>query len=106
MAEEKAGYTDLQNCWTTRKAKDVLALRVSQPHLPGGLLVIATGHNPSRPRPCCEHLDKQLSEKGLEPRRVEGRGDNQWIVMDYADVIVHLFTPRHPKLLPPGAPLG
>ena len=32
-------------------------------------------------------------EHGLLPRRVEGLGEARWILMDYLDVIVHVFTP-------------
>ena len=33
-------------------------------------------------------------EHGLLPRRVEGVGESRWILMDYLDVIVHIFTPE------------
>jgi ribosome-associated protein len=32
-------------------------------------------------------------ERGLLPRRVEGLNEARWILMDYLDVIVHVFTP-------------
>lgn len=31
---------------------------------------------------------------GLVPRRVEGLGDAQWVLIDYLDVVVHVFTPQ------------
>ena len=34
------------------------------------------------------------NEHGLLPRRVEGLGESRWILMDYLDVIVHVFTPE------------
>jgi ribosome-associated protein len=37
-----------------------------------------------------EHMKK---DHGLLPRRVEGLGEARWILMDYLDVIVHVFTP-------------
>ncbi len=33
-------------------------------------------------------------EYGLLPRRVEGLGESRWILMDYLDVVVHVFTPE------------
>jgi ribosome-associated protein len=33
-------------------------------------------------------------EYGLLPRRVEGVGESRWILMDYLDVVVHVFTPE------------
>ena len=92
MAEEKL-VTRIAKLLDGKKARDVLALRVSHLTSLADYLVIATGHNPIQTKALSEHLDKHLAETGLEPRRVEGRGDNTWIVMDYADVIVHLFVP-------------
>lgn len=34
------------------------------------------------------------AEHGVLPRRVEGQSDSGWVLMDYLDVIVHLFTPE------------
>ncbi len=33
-------------------------------------------------------------EHGLLPRRVEGVGESKWILMDYLDVVIHIFTPE------------
>ena len=34
------------------------------------------------------------NEHGVLPRRVEGVGESRWILMDYLDVVVHVFTPE------------
>ena len=34
------------------------------------------------------------NEHGVLPRRVEGLGESRWILMDYLDVVVHIFTPE------------
>ena len=39
----------------------------------------------------CEDLDEYLGRQGIEPKRIEGRSSAQWILMDYRDVIVHIF---------------
>jgi len=56
-------------------------------------LVIATGHNQIQVRALCDHLEEQLAAQGIHPRRVEGRNEGSWVVMDYANVIVHIFMP-------------
>jgi ribosome-associated protein len=38
-------------------------------------------------------LEGAKREHGLHPRRVEGLGQSSWILMDYLDVVVHIFTP-------------
>ena len=92
MAEDKL-VVKIAKLLDDKKAQDVLALRVAHLTTLADYLVIATGHNRIQTRALCEHLDKHLSAGGLAPRRVEGRSDGTWIVMDYADVIVHIFIP-------------
>lgn len=77
-----------------RKAQDLLTLRVGHLTVLTDYLVIATGYNPIQVRALCEHLDEHLSAQGIMPRRVEGKAEGNWVVMDYANVIVHLFTPE------------
>ena len=45
-------------------------------------------------------------DHGLLPGRVEGRRQADWILMDYLDVVVHVFTPETRELLPARAALG
>ena len=40
----------------------------------------------------CENLEEHLSKQGVEPRRTEGVREGRWGVLDYADVIVHVFN--------------
>ena len=51
-------------------------------------------------------LEGLKREHGTLPRRVEGSPDAGWILMDYLDVVVHIFTPGDARLLPPRAALG
>jgi len=46
------------------------------------------------------------SEHGMLPRRVEGFPEARWILMDYLDVIVHVFTPEVRDYYPARAALG
>ena len=61
-----------------RMARRVEAVHRDHPQVPAGL---------------ADHLEQQLAKDGLFPRRVEGRADANWLVIDYQSVIVHLFKP-------------
>lgn len=54
--------------------------------------VIASADNSRLLRAIEERIRETLREEGLRPLRVEGLPEHGWIVIDYADVIVHLFT--------------
>jgi len=42
----------------------------------------------------CTHIEDGLKAEGTRPHHVEGRLNLQWILMDYVDVVVHVFLPH------------
>lgn len=75
--------------------EDVVVLRVAHLTVLADFLVIATGRSAIQARAMADHLEEQLAEQSnLKPRRVEGRNDASWIVLDYLNVIVHIFKPE------------
>jgi len=56
--------------------------------------VICTGNTDRQTKAIHDRIHEGLKkEHGLLPRRVEGLGESRWILMDYLDVVVHVFTP-------------
>ena len=45
-------------------------------------------------RSLAEDLEDKLAEENILPRRSEGLRESRWIVLDYANVIVHIFHPE------------
>lgn len=41
-----------------------------------------------------QHIEDTLKSEGIRPHHVEGRQNLQWVLIDYIDVVVHLFTPE------------
>ena len=56
--------------------------------------VVASGRNVQSVRSLSEDLEDKLAEENILPRRREGMHDSRWIVMDYTNVIVHIFHPE------------
>ena len=57
--------------------------------------VIATGGSDRQVKAVHDRIHENMKkEHGLLPRRVEGLAESRWILMDYLDVIVHIFTPE------------
>ena len=56
--------------------------------------VVASGRNVQSVHTLAEDLEDRLAEEGIEPRRKEGKNGARWIVLDYAQVIVHIFHPE------------
>ncbi|MDR2932147.1 MAG: ribosome silencing factor [Oscillospiraceae bacterium] len=74
-----------------KKATDLTVLEVGKITTLGDYFVIASGSNITQVKSLAEELEDRLSEQGIEPRRVEGERSAAWILMDYGDVIIHIF---------------
>ena len=57
--------------------------------------VVCTGGNPRQTKAIWEEVHARLKhENDLLPRSIEGATDATWIIGDYVDVVVHVFTPE------------
>ena len=55
--------------------------------------VVSSGSNPRQVRAICDAvLEKVRAETGRGPLRSEGTGEQQWVLIDYGDVVVHVFA--------------
>jgi ribosome-associated protein len=55
--------------------------------------VICSGNTERQAKAIHDGIHQGMKEGGVLPRRVEGLNEARWILMDYLDVIVHVFTP-------------
>jgi ribosome-associated protein len=56
--------------------------------------VIASAGSQRQMNALYESLDKDLRDEGIRPRRTEGSADSGWMLIDFGDAIVHLFSPE------------
>ena len=78
-----------------KKAIDIVVLDVRGVVGYADLFVICSGGTERQTKAIHDGIHQGLKERhGLLPRRVEGLTEARWILMDYLDVIVHVFTPE------------
>ena len=78
-----------------KKAGDIVLLKVSEVSYLADYFVIMTGFSRTQLNAIAESIEDHLEEKlNLFPSRVSGKREGDWIVMDYADVIAHIFLPE------------
>ncbi|MEG1535730.1 MAG: ribosome silencing factor [Clostridia bacterium] len=53
--------------------------------------IICSGRSTSQVKALANYVDQGMSELGVEPVRMEGKTEGRWVVVDYGDVIVHIF---------------
>jgi ribosome-associated protein len=56
-------------------------------------LLICTARNERQAKAIHDEVYHQLKREGMLPARVEGEREAQWVLMDYLDCILHVFTP-------------
>lgn len=78
-----------------KKAGDIVVLDLRGVIGYTDLFVICTGNTDRQVKAIHDGIHQALKqEHGLLPRRVEGLGEARWVLMDYLDVVVHVFTPE------------
>ncbi|HET8977934.1 MAG TPA: ribosome silencing factor [Solirubrobacteraceae bacterium] len=78
-----------------RKAIDIVTLDLRGMIGYADYFVICSGRTDRQTRAIHDAIHLAMKDRyGLLPRRVEGLGEARWILMDYLDVIVHVFTPE------------
>ncbi len=74
-----------------KKAQDIQVIGITNLTIIADYFVIATGTSTTQVKSLADEVDFQLGEAGVEPRGVEGVRSANWIVLDYDDIVVHVF---------------
>ena len=55
------------------------------------ILIICSGRSNRQVKAIAEHIRTNLKKQGIKPISIEGQKEGQWVLMDYAHVIIHIF---------------
>lgn len=78
-----------------KKAIDPIALDLRGVAGYTDVFVICTGNTERQVKAIHDGINEGMKkEHGILPRRVEGTGESTWVLLDYLDVVVHVFTPE------------
>jgi ribosome-associated protein len=76
----------------SKKGMDIVLLEVEGLFVLSDVFVIATGTSRPHVQSLAEHVEEKLrDDRGLKPLRIEGKAEAEWVLIDYGDIIVHLF---------------
>jgi ribosome-associated protein len=73
---------------------DIVALDMSRVVSYTDLFLLVTGQTTRQTHAVSEAIQRGLREHGVRPTRVEGERSGDWILLDYLDIVVHVFTPE------------
>jgi ribosome-associated protein len=74
-----------------KQAEDIVALDVTGPLPLTDAFLLATGRNERNVLAIADEVEDRMLEAGAKPLRREGRGEGRWVLIDFGDVIVHVF---------------
>jgi ribosome-associated protein len=74
-----------------KKAKDVLILDLNSLTTIAEYFVICSGESTTQIKAITELIKEKFDEAGIKPLGIEGLNYSHWVLMDYGDVIIHIF---------------
>ncbi len=74
-----------------KKAEDLVALDVSGPLPLTDAFLLASGDNERNVLAIASAVEDALLEAGAKPLRREGRTEGRWVLLDFGDIVVHVF---------------
>jgi ribosome-associated protein len=75
----------------SKSADDLVALDVSEPLPLTDIFLLATGRNERNVQSIASEVEDKLNQAGVKTLRREGRTEGRWILLDFGDLVVHVF---------------
>ena len=74
-----------------KKAEDIRIIDISEVSVVADYFIIASGSNRSQIQTLTDNVEEKLGRAGYPVKHIEGYGSANWILMDFGDIIVHIF---------------
>lgn len=74
-----------------KKAEDIRVLDVSGLTIIADYFILASGRSDVHVKSLCDDIQKYMLENGKQRLRIEGYREGRWIVLDYGDILIHIF---------------
>jgi ribosome-associated protein len=75
----------------SKQAEDLVALDVSGPLPLTDIFLLASGRNERNVLAVASEVEDQLNDAGVKTLRREGRSEGRWVLLDFGDLVVHVF---------------
>ena len=80
------------NALSDKKGGDIKIIDIHEVSVLADYFIIADGSNINQVQAMADHVQEVLARAGWECRQIEGYQNANWILLDYGDVIIHLFS--------------
>lgn len=81
-----------------KKAEDIRVIDISTVSVLGDYFIIANGTNRSQIQALADNVQEKLAKAGYLCKQVEGYQTANWVLLDFGDIIVHIFDAQNRRL--------
>ena len=74
-----------------KKGEDIKVIDIHEVSVIADYFVIASGSNQNQVEAMVDSVQEVLGRAGYEPKQIEGSRNSSWILLDYGDVMIHIF---------------
>lgn len=74
-----------------KKAEDISIIDISEVSVLADYFLIASGNSKNQVQALIDNVEEKLGQAGITPKNIEGYQTGNWVLMDYGDLIVHVF---------------
>lgn len=71
---------------------NITIIDISEISILADYFIIAGGTNDNQVKALADNVEEKLLDENIEPKQIEGYDNANWILMDYQDVIIHIFN--------------
>ena len=79
------------NAISDKKGEDIRVIDISQISVLADYFIISNGSNESQVHAIVDNVEEQMYKAGYQFRQREGYGSGGWVLLDFGDIIVHVF---------------
>ena len=90
----KKSLTQAVRAAEDKKAEDIVILNLSSICSFTDYFLICTGHSSRQVQAIVDGIEEKLRKQSLRPTHIEGYSQGEWVLMDYTDFVVHVFSPK------------
>lgn len=76
----------------SKKAEDIKVIKIKDISVLADYFIIADGTSSTQTKALADEVDFKLSEQGIQPHSVQGNNGSNWIILDYSDIMIHVFS--------------
>ena len=74
-----------------KKSEDITVIDIHGISSIADYFIIANGNNVNQVHSISDFVEEQLAKSGIHPKQIEGYTNANWVLMDYGDLIIHIF---------------